>query len=116
MGRSKNSKKNRISFIDGPLPNRYLEFLFSGIERTFPAFKTNCIVCKAETIHEKQEKILSLPDILFVNLLRFKRSKSNTIIGKDCKDVEPSIILTLDETLYSLNAVVTHDGLTPSQG
>ena len=73
-------------------------------------------MCEAETTHEKQEKILCLPDILIVNLQRFKRSKSNRIIGKDCMHIDPSIILNLEQTSYFLNAVVTHDGLTTSQG
>jgi len=90
--------------------------IIPSIEKPWPDFKTNCIVCKAETWHDKYEKILILPKVLIVNLQRFKRGRSNRIIGKNCMNVDPSIILTLDETLYSLNAVVTHYGRTTNEG
>ena len=90
--------------------------IIPSIEKPWPDFKTNCIVCKAETWHDKYEKILILPKVLIVNLQRFKRGRSNRIIGKNCMNVDPSIILTLDESLYSLNAVVTHYGRTTNEG
>ena len=38
------------------------------------------------------------------------------IINKNCMDVDPSIILTLDETDYMLNSVVSHYGRTTHEG
>ena len=73
-------------------------------------------MCNAKTTHEKQEMILCLPDVLVVNLQRYKQTQSNRITSKDSKHIYPSIVLPIGETSYYLNAVVTHDGQTTSQG
>ena len=110
------SSEDERSILYENLDGDFMNEIISSIEKTWPVFKTNCIFCKAETLHDKYEKILILPKILIVNLQRFKRSRSNKIIGKNCMNVEPSIILTLEESLYSLNAVVTHYGKTTDEG
>ena len=84
--------------------------IIPGIERTFPTFLAKCTKCKTKTNHERYEKLLMLPDVLVVNLQRFQKNRYNRFISKNCQDLDPSIILTLDESLYSLNTVITHYG------
>ena len=78
--------------------------IISTINRTFPNFFDDCTHCKSKTVHEHNEKLLMLPEVLIVNLKRFKRSTSNRIIGKNSMEIDPSILLQLEETAYSLNA------------
>ena len=86
--------------------------IISTINRTFPNFFDDCTHCKSKTVHEHNEKLLMLPEVLIVNLKRFKRSRANRIIGKNCQEINPSSMLQLDESVYSLNAVVSHYGTT----
>ena len=90
--------------------------IFSNTERTFPNFKEKCTLCKTKTIHEHHEKILMLPEVLIVKLQRYQKNKFNRIINKNCMDIDPSIILQLNEADYMLNAVVTHYGETTHKG
>ena len=90
--------------------------IFSSTERTFPNFQEKCTHCKVKTIHEHYEKILMLPDVLIVKLQRYQKNRFNRIINKNCMDIQPSIILTLLDTDYMLNAVVTHYGRTTHEG
>ena len=90
--------------------------VISGTDRTFPNFFDDCFECKMKTVHEHNEKMLMLPEVMIVNLKRFKRSRSNRVIGKNSMEIEPSIILHLEETFYSLNAVVSHFGTRTDNG
>ncbi len=69
-----------------------------------------------ETHHERIEKLLMLPDVLIVNLERFQTSRSGRTTMKNCADIEPSIVVTINETIYSLNAVATHYGPVANAG
>ena len=84
--------------------------IFSNIERKLPIFLSHCTDCKRETHHERIEKLLMLPEVLIVNLERFQTTRSGRTTTKNCKDIKPSIIVTIDETYYTLKAVVTHSG------
>ena len=106
----------RLRIYEWSLPHKHFTSLLSGIGKVFPSFESSCNVCNAKTTHEKQEMILCLPDVLVVNLQRYKQTQSNRITSKDCKHIYPSIVLQIGETSYYLNAVVTHDGQTTSQG
>ena len=90
--------------------------IFSNIERKCPEFLSNCTVCKKRTFHERTERLLMLPDVLIVNLERFQRTRLNRTTNKNCNIIEPSIILPIGETMYSLNAVVTHYGTHAHKG
>ena len=90
--------------------------IFSNTERTFPIFLNHCTDCKMETHHERTEKLLMLPDVLVVNLERFQRTRSNRASSKNCKNVEPSIVLSVNETEYSLTSVITHYGVSANKG
>merc|ERR1712079_601450 len=54
--------------------------------------------------------------VLIVNLERFQKSRSGRTTSKNCKNIEPSVILTIDGTVYSLNAVITHYGRHAQEG
>ena len=57
-----------------------------------------------------------LPDVLIVNIDRFRNPRSTRNGSKNCVNIEPSVILSINETIYSLNAVVTHYGANPRKG
>ena len=90
--------------------------IISSTERKLSDFFEKCTRCNKKTVHEQFEKLLMLPEVLIVSLKRFRKSKSNRTIGKNCSEIEPSEILTIDETAYSLNAVVTHYGKKTNEG
>ena len=92
----------------------------------------NCEKCGLDKQHEVNEELLICPPVLIINLQRFKteqrvnfhgRRKSLRLInnsqfqvdnvvsyGKNCQDVDPSPILLLKETVYSLRSVIIHLG------
>ena len=92
----------------------------------------NCEKCGFDKQHEVNEELLICPPVLNINLQRFKteqrvnfhgRRKSLRLInnsqfqvdnvvsyGKNCQDVDPSPILLLKETVYSLRSVIIHLG------
>ena len=57
-----------------------------------------------------------LPEVLIVKLQRYQKNQFNRIISKNCTDIDPSVILQLDQTDYMLNAVVTHYGRHTNEG
>ena len=71
--------------------------ILSSTERKDYYFFKSCEPCATETCHVKIEKLLILPDVLIINLKRFNQTAG--IITKDCKDIEPSSLLQIDETL-----------------
>ena len=96
-----------------------------------------CESCNVNGLHQKSEELFILPSVLIINLQRFvqstavegndfqKRRKSMRLAGrnnsadeniivyeKNCIKVEPSSVLILKETIYSLRSLVIHDGKT----
>ena len=110
-----NTEDTRTVFYEDLTESSIAE-IFSNTERTFPEFQEKCTYCKSKTFHEHNEKILMLQEVLIVKLQRYQKNRFNRIINKNCMDIKPSIILSLDETDYMLNAVVTHYGETTHKG
>ena len=108
-GKKINKEDERNVFYEN-IDGSSIAEIISSTKRKFPTFLEQCSECRLETQFEKNEEIVLLPDVLIVNLQRVQRSRSNRILGKNCTEIEPSVLLTLGNTIYSLNAVVTHYG------
>ena len=80
------------------------------------SFMKQCRKCQINTNHERYEKIVTQPNVLIINMKRFKRNKYNRIIGKNSIEINPSIVLKLDQVVYSLKGVVSHIGTQIHKG
>ena len=110
-------RENRNILYESITGTTLREIIGSSTERSLEIFQKDCTYCKTETDHEHYENMIMLPDLLLINLQRFKTGKSKRVIlDKNCTDVMPSDFLNLGGTVYSLNAVITHFGKEPHKG
>ena len=81
--------------------------ILTNEENVSPILK-RCDHCQKDTSHAEVESFYELPDVLVISLQRWRQDGET--ITKDCREVEPSVLLQFDDAAYSLNAVVTHFG------
>ena len=91
--RTATSSDDRRNILLEDLEGNSIIDLIPSIQKRCLNFLAHCTICMAEKIHEKYELLLELPDVLIVQINRFQRNQFNRIIGKNCKDIDPSIIL-----------------------
>ena len=90
--------------------------IISTTDKKHNSFVKLCSKCQINTNHERYEKIVTQPNVLIINIKRFKRNKYNRIIGKNSIEINPSIVLKLDQVVYSLKGVVSHIGTQIHKG
>ena len=90
--------------------------IISPTDKKIHSFLKLCSKCQIKTNHERYEKIIMLPDVLIIDIKRFKRNKYNRIIGKNSMEIDPSIVLKLDQAVYSLKGIVSHIGTQIHKG